>query len=212
MRGFFWLVVWVTAIMTLYLWQRDLFSFMDALRISCFNIVSVLTTTGFGLGDFGTWGPLASIVFIVLLALGACSGSTAGGLKIFRVQVAFALFRKQMRQLMHPSAVFPQKYNGRTVNDAIIRSMISFVLAYFAIILVIAALLAAIGLDPLTSISSSITAVANVGPGMGPVVGPSTNFASLPESAKWLLSFGMLLGRLEILTVAVLFFPSFWRQ
>ena len=80
------------------------------------------------------------------------------------------------------------------------------------IILVIAALLAAIGLDPLTSISSSITAVANVGPGMGPVVGPSTNFASLPESAKWLLSFGMLLGRLEILTVAVLFFPSFWRQ
>ncbi|MGL4249571.1 MAG: TrkH family potassium uptake protein [Aeromonas sp.] len=211
-RGFFWLVVWVTAIMTFYLWQRDTFGFWDALRISCFNIVSVLTTTGFGLGDFGTWGPLTSIIFIVLLALGACSGSTAGGLKIFRIQVAFALFKKQTRQLMHPSGVFPQKYNGRTVNDAIIRSMISFVLAYFAIILLIATLLGAIGLDPLTSISSAITAVANVGPGMGPVVGPSSNFASLPDSAKWLLSFGMLLGRLEILTVSVLFFPSFWRQ
>ncbi|MGL5031258.1 MAG: TrkH family potassium uptake protein [Aeromonas sp.] len=211
-RGFFWLVVWVTAIMTFYLWQRDLFEFTDALRISTFNIVSVLTTTGYGLGDFGTWGPLTSIMFMVLLALGACSGSTAGGLKIFRVQVAYALFKKQIRQLMHPSAVFPQKYNGRTVNDSIIRSMISFVLAYFAIILVLAALLAAIGLDPLTSISGAITAVANVGPGMGPVIGPSTNFASLPDSAKWLLSFGMMLGRLEILTVAVLFFPSFWRQ
>ncbi|MGL4716459.1 MAG: TrkH family potassium uptake protein [Aeromonas sp.] len=211
-RGFFWLVIGITAIMTLYLWQRDLFSFMDALRISSFNIVSVLTTTGYGLGDFGTWGPLTSVIFMVLLAVGACSGSTSGGLKIFRVQVAFALFRKQMRQLMHPSAVFPQKYNGRTVNDGIIRSMISFVLAYFIIILVIAALLATIGLDPLTATSSAITAVANVGPGMGPVVGPSTNFASLPDSAKWLLSFGMLLGRLEILTVVVLFFPSFWRQ
>jgi trk system potassium uptake protein len=211
-RGFFWLVVWVTLIMSVYLWSRELFSFSDALRISSFNIVSVITTTGYGLGDFGTWGPLASIVFIFLLALGACSGSTSGGLKIFRVQLAFSLFKKQMRQLMHPSAVFPQKYNGRTVHDAIIRSMIAFVLAYFAIILLIAALLATIGLDPLTSISSAITAVANVGPGMGPVVGPSTNFASLPDSAKWLLSFGMLLGRLEILTVIVVFFPSFWRQ
>ena len=90
----------------------------------------MLTTTGFGLGDFGTWGPLTTIIFIILLALGACSGSTSGGLKIFRVQVAFALFKKQMRQLMHPSAVFPQKYNGRPVNDAIIRSLISFVLVY----------------------------------------------------------------------------------
>jgi trk system potassium uptake protein TrkH len=199
-------------VVTFYLWLRDIYGFMDALRISCFNIVSVLTTTGFGLGDFGTWGPLTSIIFIILLALGACSGSTAGGLKIFRVQVAFALFKKQMRQLMHPSGVFPQKYNGRPVNDAIIRSMISFVLAYFAVILLIAALLAAIGLDPLTAISGSITAVANVGPGMGPIIGPSTNFATLPDSAKWILSFGMLLGRLEILTVAVLFFPSFWKQ
>ena len=140
-------MVWVTVVVTFYLWLRDIYGFMDALRISCFNIVSVLTTTGFGLGDFGTWGPLTSIIFIILLALGACSGSTAGGLKIFRVQVAFALFKKQMRQLMHPSGVFPQKYNG-PVNDAIIRSMISFVLAYFAVILLIAALLAAIGLDP----------------------------------------------------------------
>jgi Trk-type K+ transport system membrane component len=81
---------------------------MDALRISSFNIVSVLTTTGFGLGDFGTWGPLTSIIFIILLALGACSGSTAGGLKIFRVQVAFALFKKQMRQLMHPPPSSPE--------------------------------------------------------------------------------------------------------
>jgi Trk-type K+ transport system membrane component len=96
---------------------------------------SLADMVSFGLGDFGTWGPLTTIIFIILLALGACSGSTSGGLKIFRVQVAFALFKKQMRQLMHPSGVFPQKYNGRPVNDAIIRSLISFVLVYFAIIL-----------------------------------------------------------------------------
>ncbi|MGL5285288.1 MAG: TrkH family potassium uptake protein [Aeromonas sp.] len=211
-RGFFWLVLATTAVLTLYLWHRNIFGFWDALRISCFNIVSVLTTTGYGLGDFGTWGPLSFILFLCLLGIGACSGSTAGGLKIFRIQLSFALFRKQMLQLMHPSGVFPQKFNGRPVNESIIRSMIAFVLSYVAVILFIAALLAFIGLDPLTSISSSITAVANVGPGMGPIVGPSTNFASLPESAKWILSFGMMLGRLEILTVAVLFFPSFWRQ
>ena len=108
-QGFFWLIVWVTLVVTFYLWVRDIYGFMDALRISSFNIVSVLTTTtGFGLGDFGTWGPLTTIIFIILLALGACSGSTSGGLKIFPVQVAFALFKKQMRQLMHPPPCFPR--------------------------------------------------------------------------------------------------------
>ncbi|MGL5948746.1 MAG: TrkH family potassium uptake protein [Aeromonas sp.] len=211
-RGFFWLVIAVTLVMTLYLWSHELFDLADALRISCFNIVSVLTTTGYGLGDFGTWGPLSSVVFLALLLFGACSGSTSGGLKIFRVQIAFALLKKQLRQLVHPNGVFPQKYNDRTVNDGIIRSIVSFVLVYLGVMLLIAMLLALIGLDPLTAISGAITAVSNVGPGMGPVIGPSTNFASLPDTAKWLLSFGMLLGRLEIMTVLVVLAPSFWRQ
>ncbi len=211
-RGFFWLVVVVSALMALWLWNKDVFDFEDALRISAFNIISVLTTTGYGLGDFGTWSALTTVLFMFLMPIGACSGSTAGGLKIFRIQVASALFQKQARQLMHPSGVFPQKYNGRPVNDVIIRSMVAFVLSYFGVIIVSAALLGLMDLPPLVAISGAITAVANVGPGLGPIIGPSGNFAGLPDAAKWLLSFDMLLGRLEILTVAVLFFPSFWQD
>ena len=119
-------------------------------------------------------------------------GSTAGGLKIFRIQVAAALFQKQARQLMHPSGVFPQKYNGRPVNEAIIRSMVAFVLSYMAVIIVSAAILGLMDLPPLVAISGAITAVSNVGPGLGDLIGPAGNFASLPAAAKWVLSFDML--------------------
>ena len=211
-RGFFWLVLVVSGMMTLWLWHKEAFGFQDALRISTFNIISVLTTTGYGLTDFGTWTHFTSVLFVFLMLFGACSGSTAGGLKIFRIQVAAALFQKQARQLMHPSGVFPQKYNGRPVNDAIIRSIVAFVLSYMAVIIVSAAILGLMDLPPLVAISGAVTAVSNVGPGLGDLIGPAGNFASLPAAAKWVLSFDMLLGRLEILTVAVLFFPSFWKN
>lgn len=211
-RGFLWLVMVVSALMTLWIWNKGVFSFEDALRISTFNIVSVLTTTGYGLTDYGTWSELTTVLFVFLMLVGACSGSTAGGLKLFRIQVAAALFQKQARQLMHPSGVFPQKYNGRPVNDVIIRSMVAFVLSYIGVIIVSAALLGMLDLSPLVAISGVITAVGNVGPGLGPAIGPLGNFAGLPDAAKWILSFDMLLGRLEILTVAVLFFPSFWKD
>ena len=184
---------------------------MDALRISSFNIVSVLTTTGFGLGDFGTWGPLTTIIFIILLALGACSGSTSGGLKIFGSRwpspcsetdaPADAPLRRVSPEVQRPSG----QRRHHPLPD-----------------LLRAGLLRHHPADrrparrhragPLTAISGSITAVANVGPGMGLSSVPAPTFASLPDAAKWILSFGMLLGRLEILTVAVLFFPSFWKQ
>ena len=211
-RGFFWLVLIVTSMMSLWIWHQGVFNLPDAIRISMFNIVSVLTTTGYGLTDFGVWTPFTTVLFIFLLLVGACSGSTAGGLKIFRIQIAATLFHKQARQLMHPSGVFPQKYNGRPVTDNIIRSLVAFVLSYITVIIVLSALLGLLGLSPLTAISGAITAVSNVGPGLGAQIGPLSNFASLPDAAKWVLSFGMMLGRLEILTVAVLFFPSFWKN
>ena len=211
-RGFFWLVLVTTTLMSLWIWYQGVFPLPDAIRISLFNIVSVLTTTGYGLTDFGLWSHFTTILFIFLMLVGACSGSTAGGMKIFRFQVASALFQKQARQLMHPSGVFPQKYNGRPVSDHIVRSIVAFVLSYMAVIIISSALLGLLGLTPLEAISGSVTAISNVGPGMGPVIGPLGNFASLPDAAKWILAFDMMLGRLEILTVAVLFFPSFWRN
>ncbi len=211
-RGFAYLFLTTSLMVALWLTFNDGYRFMDALRVSMFNIVSVITTTGYGLEDFTAWGGLPTTLFAFLMMAGACSGSTAGGIKIFRFQIAMTLLHKQMMKLIHPSGVFVQRYNNRPVNDDIIRSVVAFGITFFITIIAIAGGLSAMGLDPVTSISGSITAVANVGPGMGNIIGPTGNFAPLPDAAKWLLSLGMLMGRLEILTILVLFFPAFWRR
>ncbi|MBU2897627.1 TrkH family potassium uptake protein [Vibrio hepatarius] len=211
-KGFTYLFLSASFIISGWLIFRDGYNIMDALRVSMFNIVSVLTTTGFGLEDFTAWGALPTTLFAFLMMAGACSGSTSGGIKIFRFQIAITLLNKQMMKLIHPSGVFVQRYNQRPVNDDIVRSVVAFVLMFFVTIIFIAGCLSALGLDPITSISGSITAVANVGPGMGDIIGPTGNFSPLPDMAKWLLSFGMLMGRLEILTLLVLFFPAFWKR
>ncbi|MGC9403923.1 TrkH family potassium uptake protein [Vibrio genomosp. F10 str. 9ZC157] len=211
-RGFTYLFLISSFVVALWLVVRDGYSSIDALRVAMFNIVSVVTTTGFGLEDFTAWGALPTTLFAFLMMAGACSGSTSGGIKVFRFQIAIALLNKQMMKLIHPNGVFVQRYNQRPVNDDIVRSVVSFGLMFFITIIFIAAGLSTMGLDPITSISGSITAVANVGPGMGSIIGPTGNFAPLPDAAKWLLSFGMLMGRLEILTLLVLFFPAFWRS
>ncbi|GAM71037.1 potassium uptake protein trkH [Vibrio sp. JCM 19236] len=210
--GFFKLFMAASLAIAAWLVLHDHYHVMDALRVSMFNVVSVLTTTGFGLEDFTAWGTLTTVLFAFLLMMGACSGSTAGGIKVFRFQIANTLLKIQMMKLIHPSGVFVQRYNKRTVNDEIIRSVVAFSLTFFATILIIAAGLSALDLDAVTSLSGAITAVANVGPGMGSIIGPTGNFAPLPDAAKWMLSFGMLLGRLEILTILVLFLPAFWKR
>ncbi|KOO08764.1 TrkH family potassium uptake protein [Vibrio hepatarius] len=211
-RGFTILFLASSVVISSWLVIRDGYSVLDAMRVSMFNIVSVVTTTGFGLEDFTAWGALPTTLFAFLMMAGACSGSTSGGIKVFRFQIAMTLLNKQMMKLIHPSGVFVQRYNQRPVNDDIVRSIIAFGLTFFITIIVIAGALSAMGLDPITSISGAITAVANVGPGMGAVIGPTGNFAPLPDAAKWILSLGMLMGRLEILTLLVLFFPAFWRR
>ncbi|MGL4191361.1 MAG: TrkH family potassium uptake protein [Vibrio sp.] len=211
-RGFFWVVLISSLMVASWLWLKNGYQISDALRVAMFNIVSVMTTTGFGLDDFTAWGALPSTIFAFLLMAGACSGSTSGGIKVFRFQIAMALLKKQLLNLIHPSGIFIQRYNQRPVNEEIIRSVVAFALTYFITIVVLAGALSAMGLDSITSISGAVTAVANVGPGMGSVIGPTGNFSSLPDAAKWLLSLGMLMGRLEILTILVLFFPAFWRH
>ncbi|WP_413113657.1 TrkH family potassium uptake protein [Thaumasiovibrio sp. DFM-14] len=211
-RGFAKLTLFVSAIVAVSLHYQNHYQWLDALRVGLFNVVSVMTTTGFGLGDFTHWGPAMSVVFAFLMLTGACSGSTSGGVKLFRFQVAIALFNKHMMQLIHPSGMFIQRYNGAKVTESIVRSVIAFALVFFVTVLVTALLLAILGLDATTSLSGAITAVANVGPGIGSTIGPSGNFASLPAMAKWILSVAMLMGRLEIITVLVLFYPAYWRS
>lgn len=211
-RGFTYLFLGTSLVISVWLVIHNGYAVTDALRVSMFNIVSVVTTTGFGLEDFTAWGALPTTLFAFLMMAGACSGSTSGGIKVFRFQIAMTLLNKQIMKLIHPSGIFVQRYNQRPVNDDIVRSVVAFGLMFFITIIAIAGGLSAMGLDPITSISGSITAVANVGPGMGSIIGPTGNFAPLPDAAKWLLSLGMLMGRLEILTLLVLFFPTFWRR
>lgn len=184
---------------------------MTALSAGFFNVVSVITTTGFASEDYTLWGELAVMVFFYLTFVGGCSGSTAGGLKIFRLQVAYTMLRRQLDRLVHPHAVFTERYNNREIGEDIIRSLISFSFFFALTIGLLAVALSAVGLDFMTSMTGAITAVCNVGPGLGAVIGPAGNFSTLPDAAKWLLSIGMLLGRLEIMTVLVLFTPGFWR-
>ncbi len=211
-RGFTKLVLFVGAIVAFSLHYQNHYTWLDAVRVGLFNVISVITTTGFGLGDFTHWGAAMSVVFAFLMMAGACSGSTSGGIKLFRFQIAITLFNRHMMQLIHPSGVFIQRYNGEKVTEGIVRSIIAFTLVFFVTVITTALLLALIGLDATTSLSGAITAVANVGPGMGSIIGPSGNFAAIPAIAKWVLSFAMLMGRLEIITVLVLFYPAYWRE
>ena len=191
-------------------WHSGL-SWWDALRIVAVNVTSVVTTTGIAVGDYTLWGSFSVLLFFYLTFIGGCSGSTAGGLKIFRFQVAASLLISSLKQLIHPRATISKKYNGHPIDEEIVRSLLTFSFFFSITIAVIALLLSLIGLDWTTALSAAATAVCNVGPGLGTVIGPAGNFASLPDSAKWLLTLGMLLGRLEILTVLVLVAPAFWR-
>ena len=197
--------------LAVWLWLTRDMGFMDALHHSAFNVVSVVTTTGFASTDYTTWGSLAVAVFFFLTFVGGCTGSTAGGIKLFRFEVAMILMKSQMRRLAHPSGVFVRLYHGRPLTDEVVNSVSVFIFVYVVAFALIATGLALVGLDLVTSASGAVTALSNVGPGLGPIIGPAGNFAPLPDAAKWLLSLGMLLGRLEFFTVLVLLTPKFWR-
>ncbi|MCE9680543.1 TrkH family potassium uptake protein [Shewanella sp. AS1] len=210
-KGYLIFLITISGSLAFWLWHDQGMALADALRLASFNVVSVVTTTGYGLTDYTSWGALANVAFLFLMFAGSCSGSTSGGIKIFRFQIAIAIMREQLKQQFHPNGIFKERYNGRAITEDIIRSLIAFILLFMLVIVILSVILVMCGLDPTTSLSGAITAVTNVGPGLGPVIGPAGNFASLPDVAKWSLSIGMLLGRLEILTVAVLFHPNFWK-
>ncbi|MGS0683197.1 TrkH family potassium uptake protein [Shewanella sp. 125m-7] len=209
-KGFIKFVVLISCSLALWFWSTRDIAALDALRIVSFNVVSVVTTTGYGLTDYTAWGALANIAFLFLMFVGSCSGSTSGGIKIFRFQIANVIMRDQLKQQFHPNGVFKERYNNHIIRGDIVRSLVTFIMLFMTVIIALSIILVLTGLDPITSFTGAITAVSNVGPGLGDTIGPAGNFSSLPDVAKWALAIGMLLGRLEILTVAVLFHPQFW--
>lgn len=186
--------------------------FGTALTEVAFSVVSIVTTTGFASSDYTAWGTGAVAAFFILTFVGGCAGSTSGAIKIYRFQVLWITLRHQLQRLTSPHRVIPLQYKGARMAEDLPLSVLAFMAAFFASIAVVTTLLALMGIDFVTAISASATAITNVGPGLGPIVGPSGNFANLPDAAKWILSFAMLLGRLEIFTLLMLFDPHFWRD
>ena len=187
-------------------------AFDTALVDAAFNIVSVVTTTGYASEDYQLWGPFAVGMFFILTFVGGCSGSTAGGIKIYRFQILGRLAVANLTRIVSPNRVHPVLYHDRKVEDDVANSILSFLVVLLFSLIVSTFLLAWLGLDLTTALTGSATAIANVGPGLGDVIGPAGNFQSLPVGAKWILSFMMILGRLEFFTILVLFTPVFWRS
>lgn len=201
-----------TLAIALWHWGVNGAQFGYALRHSAFNVVSILTTTGFVSADYSQWGPLPVMLMFILTFIGGCSGSTSGAIKIFRFQVLFEIGRAYIRGSLAPNGVFIPKYNRRQITESVMQSVLAFVTLYLFTFAVAAAGLALCGLDLVTALSGSATALGNVGPGLGDIIGPAGNFATLPDAAKWILSLTMMLGRLELVTVVVVLSRSFWRD
>ena len=203
----------VPLFLTLYRWYiNDDFDLASGYISTLFNVTSVVTTTGYASEDYAAWGSFSFVLFFFLMFIGGCSGSTSGGMKIFRFQLSLIVLREQLMRLLHPRAVLTRNFNGRAVSDEIIASMIAYTFIFLLCFMLITLALASLHLDFTTSLSGALTSLTNVGPGLGSVIGPAGNFASIPDAAKWILCGGMLLGRLEILSVVVVLSPAFWRS
>ena len=184
----------------------------ESLRSISFNVISILTGTGYVTKNFDQWGNFPLIFFLILMFIGGCAGSTACGIKIFRVQLLYRFLLNQLKKIIYPRGIFVIKYDKNIIDDKFMSSVISFIFLYIVIFFCLAAILSLTGLDFVTSISGAATSISNVGPGLGDIIGPNGNFSSLSELSKWALSMGMILGRLELFAILVLFIPSFWRK
>ena len=188
-------------------------SFSDTnLRSIIFNVVSILTGTGYVTQEFDNWGGFSLIFFLILMFIGGCAGSTTCGIKIFRIQILYLFLINQLKKIIYPRGIFIIKYDNTNVDDKFMGSIISFIYLYILIFFIISGLLSLNGLDFVTSVSGAATSISNVGPGLGSIIGPNGNFSQLPDMSKWILSLGMILGRLELFAILVLFLPSFWRK
>lgn len=211
-RSFLAMVAIVIGLMTIYLYNNNHYeTLVDSFSYASFNTVSVLTGTGFVTQDYMFWGDFGVGVMFFLAFMGGCVGSTTCAIKIFRFQVIYSVVVCQIKKLIHPHGIFVPQYNNRPIPKDVPLSVLSFVFVYGLCFIVATAALQLMGLDFITAASGAATTISNVGPGLGDIIGPAGNFSSLPDGAKWLMSFCMIVGRLELFTVLILFTPQFWR-
>ena len=209
---FFKLIFFSILILFIYLAIVNKSIFEIQLRSIIFNVISILTGTGYVTKEFDQWGNFPLIFFLLLMFIGGCAGSTTCGIKVFRVHMLYFFLKNQLLKIIYPRAIVNLKYNNDIVQDKLIASIISFIYLYIIIFFVVSALLTLTGLNFITAVSGAASSISNVGPGLGNEIGPNSNYANLPAISKWILSAGMILGRLEIFAILVIFLPSFWRN
>ena len=208
---FLTLIVFVVLIVSIYLNLNDI-PFLEALRLASFNVISIITGTGFGTSDFNNWGGFPTTILLILMFIGGCAGSTTCGLRMARIQVLVANAKAQISKLIRPHAVVVSYYNQKPIPENVAESVMGFFFLYIISFAVIACLLGGLGLDLITAISGAASAIGNVGPGLGDIIGPSGTYQSIPELGKLFLCAGMILGRLEIFAILVMFSPLFWKN
>ncbi len=209
----FLLIITITVFATsIWLTINLSYDYLSSFRIALFNIISILTGTGYSSNDFSNWGSYGTVIMIIIMFIGGCAGSTTGGIKIFRLQILFRGATSQIKKLTQPHAVFIMRFNGKTVNENTYNSVIGFFFMYILVFIISALCLSFLNLDFLTAFSAAASAISNVGPGLGEIVGPSGSYFSLSDGAKWILALTMIIGRLEIFTVLVLLSINFWKN
>ncbi len=184
----------------------------DIIRSTAFAVVSVVTTTGFVSDNYQLWGTFAITFFLFLLVSGSCTGSTAGGIKMFRLTVILKTVGVRIRTLIQPHGVFVPRYGNRAISDDVLISVLVFIGLFLISAVICTLILSLTGLDLITSLSAAFSSIANVGPGLGSVIGPDKTFIFLPDTAKWVLILAMMMGRLEFISVIVLFSPFLWKK
>ena len=211
-KSFFKIILFSIAILFFYLAiVNRSFTDINLMSVS-FNVISILTGTGYVTENFSNWGNFPLLFFLILMFIGGCAGSTTCGIKIFRVQILYQFFSNQIKKIVFPHGIFNTKYEKQNIDEKFMSSVITFIYLYILIFFISTSLLSLTGLDFVTSISAAATSISNVGPGLGDLIGPNGNFSSLSDYSKWILSMTMILGRLELFAILVLFLPSFWRK
>ncbi|MBU3827143.1 MAG: hypothetical protein IAA31_06615 [Candidatus Anaerobiospirillum merdipullorum] len=210
-RGLFKIIVLTAFFVIASLIFINDYDFERALRVGLFNIISIISTTGFALEDFSAWNPFATYIFFIILAIGGCSGSTSGGIKVFRLQICYAMFKTQLTKALHPHQIIEPHYNGQLVSSALIRAVITYFVGYILLAILSSGVGVLLGLSLPDAITASISALSNVGPAMGTSLGPEANFSEVGTALHLLFSFDMLAGRLEIIPVLLCLSPRIWR-
>ena len=210
-RWYFFGTIIVTLLITFSLISHQAYHFEKAFRDSLFQVISIMTTTGFATANYMLWPPFVIVIIFMLMFIGGSAGSTGGGPKVMRVMILLKNSYLEFKRIMHPKAIIPVRVNKHSVSTPIIANIQAFMVVYIIIFVVGTIIMSSLGLDLDTSMGAVIACLGNIGPGIADV-GPANNFANIPTLGKWLLSILMLVGRLELFTVLVLFTPYFWKK